>query len=132
MLIQGFNTFIPAGYRIECATDVPHFNYIVVVTPWGETARLQRIADDGALSQSSASPVSLQETIELSESCSSNPSSDGFDLELGDLPLPTPDDVSPGHSPASSTLSLAESHEEVSVTPVLHHGMLSVDTRCEK
>ncbi|KAJ7205768.1 paired amphipathic helix, partial [Mycena pura] len=34
-LIQGFNTFVPVGYRIECLTDAPDANYITVTTPAG-------------------------------------------------------------------------------------------------
>lgn len=36
-LIQGFNTFLPAGYRIECSTDAHDANYITVTTPSGTT-----------------------------------------------------------------------------------------------
>ncbi|TFK75487.1 hypothetical protein BDN72DRAFT_440795 [Pluteus cervinus] len=35
-LIQGFNTFLPVGYRIECSTDL-NDNYIRVTTPTGTT-----------------------------------------------------------------------------------------------
>ncbi|TFK41677.1 histone deacetylase complex, SIN3 component [Crucibulum laeve] len=34
-LIQGFNTFLPVGYRIECSTDAHDANYITVTTPSG-------------------------------------------------------------------------------------------------
>lgn len=34
MLIQGFNTFLPAGYRIECNMD-ENADYITVTTPSG-------------------------------------------------------------------------------------------------
>ncbi|KAL0570127.1 hypothetical protein V5O48_011832 [Marasmius crinis-equi] len=34
VLIQGFNTFLPAGYRIECSVDAKH---ITVTTPRGTT-----------------------------------------------------------------------------------------------
>ncbi|EGN92496.1 hypothetical protein SERLA73DRAFT_117204 [Serpula lacrymans var. lacrymans S7.3] len=34
-LIQGFNTFLPVGYRIECSTDPQDANYITVTTPSG-------------------------------------------------------------------------------------------------
>ena len=36
-LIQGFNTFLPAGYRIECSTDAYDSNRITVTTPSGQT-----------------------------------------------------------------------------------------------
>ncbi|KAJ6607345.1 hypothetical protein B0H10DRAFT_2071870 [Mycena sp. CBHHK59/15] len=36
-LIQGFNTFLPVGYRIECSTDAHDANYITVTTPTGTT-----------------------------------------------------------------------------------------------
>jgi paired amphipathic helix protein Sin3a len=34
-LIQGFNTFLPVGYRIECSTDAHDANCIRVTTPTG-------------------------------------------------------------------------------------------------
>ena len=34
-LIQGFNTFLPAGYRIDCSTDALHADFITVTTPTG-------------------------------------------------------------------------------------------------
>lgn len=36
-LIQGFNTFLPVGYRIECSKDAHDSNYITVTTPTGTT-----------------------------------------------------------------------------------------------
>ncbi|KAF8624979.1 hypothetical protein AX15_005613 [Amanita polypyramis BW_CC] len=36
-LIQGFNTFLPVGYRIECGTDAEDASYITVTTPSGTT-----------------------------------------------------------------------------------------------
>ncbi|EMD34640.1 hypothetical protein CERSUDRAFT_116814 [Gelatoporia subvermispora B] len=39
MLIQGFNTFLPAGYRIECTTDTKNPNFITVTTPMGTTTQ---------------------------------------------------------------------------------------------
>ena len=38
-LIQGFNTFLPAGYRIECDADNANHNYITVTTPAGTTTQ---------------------------------------------------------------------------------------------
>ncbi|KIJ63064.1 hypothetical protein HYDPIDRAFT_93065 [Hydnomerulius pinastri MD-312] len=43
-LIQGFNTFLPAGYRIECSTDPQHATLITVTTPSGTV--LQSTRDD--------------------------------------------------------------------------------------
>ncbi|KAJ7773028.1 histone deacetylase complex, SIN3 component [Mycena metata] len=37
VLIQGFNTFLPVGYRIECSKDAFDSNYITVTTPTGTT-----------------------------------------------------------------------------------------------
>ncbi|KAF5380136.1 hypothetical protein D9615_006181 [Tricholomella constricta] len=34
-LIQGFNTFLPVGYRIECSVDAYDAGYITVTTPGG-------------------------------------------------------------------------------------------------
>ena len=38
-LIQGFNTFLPAGYRIDCTTDAQNPNSITVTTPSGTTTQ---------------------------------------------------------------------------------------------
>ncbi|KZT20179.1 hypothetical protein NEOLEDRAFT_1182706 [Neolentinus lepideus HHB14362 ss-1] len=38
-LIQGFNTFLPAGYRIECSSSSQETNFITVTTPTGTTTR---------------------------------------------------------------------------------------------
>ncbi|KAJ7104329.1 histone deacetylase complex, SIN3 component [Mycena belliarum] len=37
VLIQGFNTFLPVGYRIECSKDAHDSNFITVTTPTGTT-----------------------------------------------------------------------------------------------
>lgn len=36
-LIQGFNTFLPIGYRIDCSSDQADTGYITVTTPRGTT-----------------------------------------------------------------------------------------------
>jgi paired amphipathic helix protein Sin3a len=38
-LIQGFNTFLPVGYRIECTTDAADVSFITVTTPMGTTTQ---------------------------------------------------------------------------------------------
>ncbi|EPQ53755.1 hypothetical protein GLOTRDRAFT_139874 [Gloeophyllum trabeum ATCC 11539] len=38
-LIQGFNTFLPPGYRIECSSNSQETNLITVTTPTGTTTR---------------------------------------------------------------------------------------------
>ncbi|PWN54288.1 hypothetical protein IE53DRAFT_383137, partial [Violaceomyces palustris] len=38
-LIQGFNTFLPPGYRIECSLDPSESNLITVTTPTGTTTQ---------------------------------------------------------------------------------------------
>ncbi|KAH0834686.1 hypothetical protein J3R83DRAFT_10212 [Lanmaoa asiatica] len=42
MLIQGFNTFLPVGYRIECSTDPQQSTMITVTTPSGTTLQSTR------------------------------------------------------------------------------------------
>ncbi|PFH48078.1 hypothetical protein AMATHDRAFT_150621 [Amanita thiersii Skay4041] len=42
-LIQGFNTFLPVGYRIECGTDAEDANLITVTTPSGTTTQTTNI-----------------------------------------------------------------------------------------
>ncbi|KAG1789779.1 uncharacterized protein HD556DRAFT_1243377 [Suillus plorans] len=43
-LIQGFNTFLPVGYRIECSSDPQQSSFITVTTPTG--TMLQSTRDD--------------------------------------------------------------------------------------
>ena len=38
-LIEGFNTFLPHGYHIECTVDDMDTNVITVTTPEGTTTR---------------------------------------------------------------------------------------------
>lgn len=39
MLIQGFNTFLPVGYQIECQTDALGVSNVTVTTPSGTSTR---------------------------------------------------------------------------------------------
>jgi hypothetical protein len=39
VLIQGFNTFLPVGYRIECSSDPQDEGLITVTTPTGTTTQ---------------------------------------------------------------------------------------------
>ncbi|KAG7447019.1 PAH2 domain-containing protein [Guyanagaster necrorhizus] len=41
-LIIGFNTFLPAGYRIECTSDGPTHNRITVINSDGTTILYQQ------------------------------------------------------------------------------------------
>jgi paired amphipathic helix protein Sin3a len=54
MLIQGFNTFLPVGYRIECSTDPHQSAMITVTTPSG--TMLQSTRDEPTGSGGSQSP----------------------------------------------------------------------------
>lgn len=51
-LIQGFNTFLPPGYRIDCSSDALDNSFITVTTPTGKTIR-----------QTSGAPVPLPPPI---------------------------------------------------------------------
>jgi len=49
-LIQGFNTFLPVGYRIECSLDSQHRNRITVTIPEGTTTQsTTAVAHDASL-----------------------------------------------------------------------------------
>ncbi|TFY59719.1 hypothetical protein EVJ58_g5599 [Rhodofomes roseus] len=52
-LIQGFNTFLPSGYRIDCTTDAQNPNSITVTTPAGITTQ----TTNGAFSFGIAPPA---------------------------------------------------------------------------
>ncbi|KDR72514.1 hypothetical protein GALMADRAFT_281285 [Galerina marginata CBS 339.88] len=62
-LIQGFNTFLPVGYRIECSTDPFDANFITVTTPSGTTLQTTNNGPGRALSWSTqpAAPVPRHE-----------------------------------------------------------------------
>ncbi|KAF5313864.1 hypothetical protein D9619_013091 [Psilocybe cf. subviscida] len=53
-LIQGFNTFLPVGYRIECSTDPYDAGFITVTTPSGGT---KTSSSGGALAWSTGPPT---------------------------------------------------------------------------
>lgn len=46
-LIQGFNTFLPPGYRIECSQDAMDNNMITVTTPSGTTTQTTEVGRGG-------------------------------------------------------------------------------------
>ncbi|KAJ7598544.1 hypothetical protein C8J56DRAFT_1020330 [Mycena floridula] len=48
-LIQGFNTFLPAGYRIECSIDAQDANHIVVTIPSGATIEATNDGESGIM-----------------------------------------------------------------------------------
>jgi paired amphipathic helix protein Sin3a len=55
-LIQGFNTFLPPGYRIECSLDPSESNIITVTTPTGTTTQTPGgVGIAGAISRMSGS-----------------------------------------------------------------------------
>ncbi|KAG1768758.1 hypothetical protein EV702DRAFT_1181913 [Suillus placidus] len=56
-LIQGFNTFLPVGYRIECSSDPQQSSFITVTTPTG--TMLQSIRDDSLPSVPPAPPATV-------------------------------------------------------------------------
>ena len=55
-LIQGFNTFLPAGYRIE-TSDNPDPNYITVTTPAGTTMQATNAAFKYSIGTSKSQPA---------------------------------------------------------------------------
>lgn len=60
-LIQGFNTFLPPGYRIECSLDPSDPNPIRVTTPTGTTTRPNLASSYSQRWGNSAEPI-LDET----------------------------------------------------------------------
>lgn len=56
-LIQGFNTFLPVGYRIECSSDPLQSAFITVTTPTGTI--LQSTRDDTWPSAPTTAPSSV-------------------------------------------------------------------------
>lgn len=78
-LIQGFNTFLPPGYRIECVVTAPNeagaSNTITVTTPMGVTIRTQDVTG-----------------LEAMEFVRNQPRADGS--TAGTLPTTTPSPLS--------------------------------------
>ena len=58
-LIQGFNTFLPPGYRIECTNDARNPNFITVTTPSGTTTQ----ATDGRFHLGPQEPEGLHPRV---------------------------------------------------------------------
>lgn len=58
-LIQGFNTFLPPGYHIECSMDPRDANIITVTTPQGTTTQSMT----GSLSKASSSAQPRGSTV---------------------------------------------------------------------
>lgn len=61
-MIQGFNTFLPPGYRIECSLDPLDPNPIRVTTPTGTTTRSSYANGDGYAQDWDAAHELRQET----------------------------------------------------------------------
>ncbi|CAO1622068.1 unnamed protein product [Sympodiomycopsis kandeliae] len=62
-LIQGFNTFLPPGYRIECSMDPSEANMITVTTPSGTTTQKEGAKGiAGAVRQGAAQAASSSST----------------------------------------------------------------------
>ncbi|KAJ7598551.1 hypothetical protein C8J56DRAFT_769732 [Mycena floridula] len=55
-LIQGFNTFLPAGYSIECSTDAQDVNHIVVTTPLAASIQPTNNEEHGPIQWMTRSP----------------------------------------------------------------------------
>ncbi|KAF8189362.1 histone deacetylase complex, SIN3 component [Pholiota molesta] len=65
-LIQGFNTFLPVGYRIECSTDPYDAGFITVTTPSGSTVQATTSNGGGqTLSWSTGPPPPPRHNIEV-------------------------------------------------------------------
>jgi paired amphipathic helix protein Sin3a len=85
-LIQGFNTFLPPGYRIECSLDPSENNLITVTTPTGTTTqtpggvgiagainRVNAAANSGAASAGAASGSAAATSAGTSAGAASGP-----------------------------------------------------------
>ncbi|THH26382.1 hypothetical protein EUX98_g7806 [Antrodiella citrinella] len=102
MLIQGFNTFLPAGYRIECDMDSIHPNYITVTTPAGVTTRSINGGPflDTALDETNVAEADMEPALTYLQKVKNRYSNDPdrYQQFLGLLdrnaePSPTDDDV---------------------------------------
>ncbi|EAU81489.2 sin3b [Coprinopsis cinerea okayama7 len=74
-LIQGFNTFLPAGYRIECMGDALETGVITVTTPTGTTiqttqnSRMVWTTPDGVPLDGQAIEPAVQYVQKIKQSC---------------------------------------------------------------
>ena len=80
-LIQGFNTFLPVGYRIDCSTNPAEPNFITVTTPSGTT----RQPTDGAHTHHAIHPTQ--------------------DIPMAAAPIPPPQPPQPSSMPTSARSS---------------------------
>ncbi|KAH8116164.1 hypothetical protein DFH11DRAFT_1832383 [Phellopilus nigrolimitatus] len=62
-LIEGFNTFLPAGYRIECTVDAHDTNIITVTTPDGTIIQSQSVDPTGPIAGPSAVTSLLEDSL---------------------------------------------------------------------
>ena len=73
-LIQGFNTFLPAGYRIECSVDSYDNGLITVTTPTGTTIQTTNnsslVWSSGELNGQAIEPA-VQYVQKIKQSCDS-------------------------------------------------------------
>jgi paired amphipathic helix protein Sin3a len=93
-LIQGFNTFLPPGYRIECSMDPKDVNMIRVTTPQGTMtqsttgglSRVLSVQSSGSLSISNE-PISSG-ILELPNASSATPSGFPINTVIPNNPFP--------------------------------------------
>ncbi|THH20510.1 hypothetical protein EW146_g864 [Bondarzewia mesenterica] len=114
VLIQGFNTFLPPGYHINCSTDPQDINLITVTTPSGTTTSTINPAPRAALMN--ASPFGpplpqlnapLQSLPNISSAPSSRPGSSHSRPLTAPIYYDTPMPYSPGAQGSSTTAHAA-------------------------
>ncbi|WFC97391.1 hypothetical protein MYAM1_000102 [Malassezia yamatoensis] len=110
-LIQGFNTFLPPGYRIECSVDQNDANMITVTTPSGTTTQslgghgiagaINRITKGGNQAESSANVSSHNQSSAINAPPMHN--SSGMPIkQMGQRTPPmggNPPNIASGHNP---------------------------------
>ena len=115
-LIQGFNTFLPPGYRIECSVSAPNeegaSNTITVTTPMGVTTRTQDVTGVEAREFVRSQPRPATATTAASTTTTM----------VSPIPLPTATPARPAiatGSPAVAPNTSTEPNKAVSTPPVL-------------
>ncbi|WFD41472.1 hypothetical protein MPSI1_000100 [Malassezia psittaci] len=122
-LIQGFNTFLPPGYRIECSVDQNDANMITVTTPSGTTTQslgghgiagaINRISRGGSQAESSGNVSSQNQNTAINAHPMHDPS--GMPMrQMGQRTPPiggNPANINSAHNPLYGSMPSGSASE---------------------
>lgn len=103
-LIQGFNTFLPPGYRIECSSNPSESNLITVTTPTGTTTQTSGgVGIAGAINRLQPNSAGASNLTRNGGPIGARDAADGeHDLHWSPKPHASTDDPYTAHGPTPS------------------------------